>query len=64
VWLLKDQHGNSVGQSFLPISMLFGPVTLMDPSINLLLNEGNENKAKDETEELLEFVRKIRPLAP
>ncbi len=44
--------------------MLFGPVTLMDPSINLLLNEGNENKAKDETEELLEFVRKIRPLAP
>jgi hypothetical protein len=42
--------------------MLFGPVALMNPSINLPLNKGNEDKLKDKTEDLLEFDLKTRPL--
>jgi hypothetical protein len=63
VWLVQDQHGDPIGQCFLSISTPFGPVPLMNPSINLLLNKGNKDKAKDKAEELLEYHdRKTRQL--
>jgi hypothetical protein len=56
VWLVQDQHGDPIGQCFLSIGTPLGPVPLMYPSINLPLNKGNEDKAKDKTENLLECL--------
>ena len=54
MWLFQDQHRDPIGQYFLSISTPFGPVPLMNPSVNLLLNEGNEDKMKDKAEDWLE----------